>query len=150
MTLGARLSHPLNEVLRHDRDYTVTATMQLGAWARGWLLRVIPDCAVLDSLIPHFVDGPRVVMPWEPVEQRKEAPAVDPMLLVDAALSGGVTALARDLPLRGDLKADPRQIVATGVRRGLSMLATEMRQQSELLGRFAAELGSDAAGAARR
>ena len=150
MTLGARLSHPLNEVLRHDRDYTVTATMQLGAWARGWLLRVIPDCAVLDSLIPHFVDGPRVVMPWEPVEQRKEAPAVDPMLLVDAALGGGVTALARNLPLRGDPKADPRQIVATGVRRGLSMLATEMRQQSELLGRFAAELGSDAAGAARR
>jgi hypothetical protein len=150
MTLAARVSHPLNEVLRHDRDYTATATIQLGAWARLWLLRVIPDCAILDSLIPHFVDGPRHVMPWEPVEQRVEAPAVDPMLLADAALGGGVIALARELPLRGDLKEDPQKIIAAGVSKGFSMLATEIRRQSELLGKFADELGRDTAGRSRR
>jgi len=127
-------------VVRRDGTYSLKQLRQIGSLARQWILRVAPDCSVLDLTIPYFQAGPRRVMPWEPVERGAAVAAVAPELLADVALGGAVSALARAMPVRGNLQNDPIEVVAAGVKQGLSMLAVELHRQGELLGRFASEL----------
>lgn len=130
MVAVARLTHPLNEMLRFGANYDTARTMEIGLMTRSILLRLMPDCAF--SVIFAPVAGPVYVPPWVPIEGNPGI-VVDPMIYEVAAIGGAVTALAREVPLNGvDSNADPREVIARGTQAGLGMLSELMHRQGEV------------------
>lgn len=147
--LFCRFSYPLSEILKTVQSPVAPASLfEIGAVALAMLRRRTNDTLLYSFLLAHLrlrwqQRGLTIPLPdpWSPVPGAGAPNPVPPPRILEAALGGGVAALAREL---GDISArDPRaivndvtRIVPLGIDEGLKTLGTylmgECRQTEAL------------------